>query len=59
VYPKASKSASSVLVEAMKSAGTGLEVLPPLIVHEPDGEYTEEMRRIYDLPESSLPLGPR
>lgn len=50
VYPKASKSASLVLVEAMKSAGSGLEVLPPLIVHEPDGEYTEEMRRIYDFP---------
>ena len=34
----------------MKSAGIGLEVLPPLVVHEIDGEYTEEMRRIYGHP---------
>jgi tRNA1(Val) A37 N6-methylase TrmN6 len=34
-------------VEAVKQGGTGLEVLPPLIVHELDGGYTEEMKDIY------------
>jgi tRNA1(Val) A37 N6-methylase TrmN6 len=42
--------ASLVLVEALKAAGTGLEVMPPLTVHERDGGYTEELRSIYDLP---------
>ncbi len=47
VHPFAHKPASLVLVEAMRSAGTGLDVLPPLIVHEQDGGYTEEVREIY------------
>jgi len=47
VHPHAHKPASLVLVEAMRSAGIGLDVLPPLIVHEQDGGYTEEVREIY------------
>lgn len=47
VHPYAQKPASLVLVEAMRSAGVGLDVLPPLIVHEQDGGYTEEVRDIY------------
>lgn len=47
VHPYAHKPASLVLVEAMRSAGVGLDVLPPLIVHEQDGGYTEEVREIY------------
>lgn len=49
VYPYDGKPASLVLIEAVKSAGIGLEVLPPLIVHDADSGYTEEMRHIYDL----------
>ena len=47
VHPYANKPASLVLVEAMRSAGIGLEVLPPLIVHEQGGGYTKEVREIY------------
>jgi tRNA1(Val) A37 N6-methylase TrmN6 len=47
VHPSLRKPASLVLVEAMRSAGIGLDVLPPLIVHEQDGGYTEEVRDIY------------
>jgi len=49
VHPSARKPASLVLIESIKSAGVGLEILPPLVVHETDGAYTEEMRQIYDL----------
>ena len=49
VYPYNGKPASLVLIEALTSAGIGLEVLPPLIVHDADSGYTEEMRHIYDL----------
>lgn len=49
VHPYVRKPASLVLIEAVKSAGIGLEVLPPLIVHNADSGYTEEMRHIYDL----------
>jgi tRNA1(Val) A37 N6-methylase TrmN6 len=47
VHSYASKPASIVLVEAVKSAGVGLEVLAPLVVHEPGGGYSEKMRQIY------------
>jgi tRNA1Val (adenine37-N6)-methyltransferase len=47
VHPYMNKPASLVLVEAMRSAGIGLDVLPPLVVHERDGGYTEQVREIY------------
>lgn len=49
VHPYQDKPASLVLIEAIKGAGAGLEILPPLIIHEPGGGYTEEMRGIYGL----------
>jgi tRNA1Val (adenine37-N6)-methyltransferase len=47
VHPHADKPASLVLIEAVKEGGTGLAVLPPLIVHGADGSYTPEMTAIY------------
>ncbi|HYA88913.1 MAG TPA: methyltransferase [Nitrospirota bacterium] len=49
VHSYRTKRASLVLVEAVQSAGPGLEVLAPLVIHESSGDYTVEMRRIYDL----------
>ncbi len=50
VHPYGGKPASLVLIEAVKEAGVGLDVLPPLIIHETRDAYSAEMRRIYDLP---------
>jgi tRNA1Val (adenine37-N6)-methyltransferase len=50
VHPYQDKPASLVLMEAVKSAGAGLKVLPPLIVHETEGGYTQEMKLIYSTP---------
>jgi tRNA1Val (adenine37-N6)-methyltransferase len=41
------KPASLLLLEAVKAGGTGLEVLPPLIVHGPGGEHSKELADIY------------
>ena len=49
VHPSVDKPASLVLIEAVTSAGAGLEVLPPLVVHEAGGGYSKEMRSIYNL----------
>ena len=39
-----------MLLEAVVGAAPGgLKVLPPLIVHEADGGYTEEIKKIYGL----------
>lgn len=47
VHPFRDRPASLVLLEAAKEGGCGMEVLPPLIVHEAGGSYTPEMAAIY------------
>jgi tRNA1Val (adenine37-N6)-methyltransferase len=47
VHPYKDRPAALALLEAVKRGGSGLEVLPPLIVHEQDGGYTKEMKDIY------------
>jgi len=49
VHPFADKAASLMLIEAIKTSGVGLDVLPPLVVHEKSGGYTKEMQEIYGL----------
>jgi tRNA1(Val) A37 N6-methylase TrmN6 len=49
VHPSQDRPASLILIEAMKSAGSGLEVLPPLAVHDAGGGLTAEIRQIYNL----------
>lgn len=46
VYPYIDKEPNMVLVEGIKNAKSRIEVEPPLIVYEKDGDYT---KRIYDL----------
>ncbi|MBQ9943484.1 MAG: tRNA1(Val) (adenine(37)-N6)-methyltransferase [Clostridia bacterium] len=47
VHSKHGKEARLVLVEAMKGVSSGVQVLPPLIIHNDDGTDTEELKRIY------------
>lgn len=47
-YPKAEMTANIVLIEAIYRGGRrGIKIEPPIIVHEANGEYTEEMKAIY------------
>ena len=47
VHPHQEKPASLVLIEAVKQAGSDLQIAPPLVMHDSDGGYSEEMREIY------------
>lgn len=48
IYPKAGKEANMLLIEAIKDGSPdGLKILPPLIVHEENGDYTAAIREIY------------
>jgi tRNA1(Val) A37 N6-methylase TrmN6 len=49
VQPFQDKPASLVLIEAIKTKGVGLDILPPLVVHERSGGYSKEMREIYGM----------
>lgn len=42
LWPKADKAATRVVVAARKDARTPLEVLPGLLLHHPDGSYTDK-----------------
>lgn len=47
VHPFVDKSPVLVLVEAVRGARPGLEVMPPLIVYGPDGRYSPQILEYY------------
>lgn len=47
VHSTPDKEARLMLVEAMKGVSPGVQVLPPLIIKNPDGTDTDELKRIY------------
>jgi len=47
VHARIDKPPALVLVEALKAGKGGAKVLPPLIIYNEDGEYTEEIKEIY------------
>lgn len=49
IYPYADKPANLVLIEAMKDAKPMLHPEPPLIVYQPNGAMTPELKRIYHI----------
>ena len=50
IQPKVGRNANLVMIEAVVGASMGsLKILPPLVVHESDGSYTEEIKKIYGL----------
>lgn len=47
VYPQDHKKPNILLVEGVRGARPGLDVLPPLIVYKPDGSYCDEIMSYY------------
>lgn len=47
VYPAAHKAPAMVLIEAVRGGKPMLNVLPPLIIYDAQGKYTDEVVRIY------------
>ncbi|MGJ8729550.1 tRNA1(Val) (adenine(37)-N6)-methyltransferase [Listeria aquatica] len=46
VHPLEGRDANMVLVEGTKDAKPGVRYLPPIVVHQEDGEYTAEVKEI-------------
>ena len=46
VYPKLGKEANTILIEGIKDGKPDLKILPPLIVYDENGDYTEEVKEI-------------
>lgn len=47
VYPAINKKPNMVLIEGVRGANPGMDVLPPLIVYTNDGSYSEDIMKIY------------
>ena len=47
-YTTKYKSAKIVLIEAIKNGKTGLTILPPLIINKENGEYTDEVLKMFE-----------
>ena len=44
IYPRINESANMVLIEGVKMGKSGVKVDSPLIVHDKDGNYTEDVK---------------
>lgn len=48
IYPKTDKEANMLLIEAIKDGSMdGFKILPPLVIHKDNGDYTDVIREIY------------
>ncbi len=47
IYPKVGKNSDLFLVEATKNGKPGMKVLPSLVIHNEDGSYMEEIRKLF------------
>lgn len=47
IYPKSCQESNMVLIEGRKNGKTGLKILPPLIAHKENGEYTDEVKKMF------------
>ena len=47
IYPKVGEESNMFLIEGRKNGNTGLKILPPLIAHNKDGEYTDEVKKMF------------
>ena len=46
VHTKADRNAEMVMVEARLGGGSGIKVVPPLVIYGEDNKYTEEVGKI-------------
>lgn len=49
VYPKKNSESNILLIEGTKNGKPGLRILPPLYVHDENGNYLEEINKMFKL----------
>lgn len=47
IYPKENTESNMVLIEGRKNGNIGLKILPPLIAHKQNGEYSEDVKKMF------------
>lgn len=47
IYPKENEESNMIIIEAHKNGKEGLKVLPPIIVHDSNGDYKKEIEEMF------------
>ena len=47
IYPRINQESNMIIFEAIKNGKPGIKILPPLIVHDEEGNYKEEIKKIF------------
>ena len=47
VYPRYGSECNMILIESTKNGNSSLKILPPLYVHDKDGNYLEEIKNMF------------
>ena len=48
VYPSINSEANILLIEGTKNGNPGVKILPPLVSHKQNGEYTEQVKQFFE-----------
>ena len=48
IYPKKGMNSDLILIEGIKNGKVGLKMLFPLVIHEDDNTYTEEVSKMLE-----------
>ncbi|WP_338969832.1 tRNA1(Val) (adenine(37)-N6)-methyltransferase [Spiroplasma endosymbiont of Labia minor] len=48
VYSKKNKNAKTILIEGILNGNIGMEILPPIIAHNDDDSYTDELKKWFE-----------
>lgn len=47
IYPKEDSESNMIIIEASKNGKEGMKIMPPIIVHDKDGNYNKEIEKIF------------
>lgn len=47
IYPKEGSESNMIIIEASKNGKEGIKILPPIIVHDKNGNYNKEIEKIF------------
>ena len=49
VYPRKNQNSHILLIEGRKNGKPGIKILPPIYVHEVNGEYTDQVKKFFEV----------
>lgn len=48
IYPKRDSDSNTILIEGVKNGASGLKILKPLYIHDENGNYLDDIRKLFE-----------